>query len=197
MHFFKRAVVGIGMLLIFIATILVSAIAAGVLISTTGVLQESAIAVSQNAQNRLITGLDVISVVGIANTTNEELTGMEIQVRLRAGSPPVQLKFTDVSFVWAEAAFSLDYNTTLVDVQCQIVNLSLDNNDYCAFNLIGNNDSIVDDGEIYTLRFPLPNSSYLGTIEDFELTIQPRSGALNILNLKTPELMLTPRVRIR
>ncbi len=195
--FTKKAVVGIGILLIFVATILVSAIAAGVLITATLSMQESALAVSAATQSRLVTAIDVLSVVGIANLSSEQLNGLEIQTRLRAGSGPIQLEFTAISFVWQQDSFSSDFDSNLTGPNCTFENLPADGTEYCAFNMIGNDDSILNEGEILALRFNLPNTSYIGVIEDFEITIQPRTGALTVLQMRTPELMLTPRIRLR
>jgi archaellin len=193
----KKAVVGIEVLLIFIASILVSAIAAGVLIQATGTLQQSALTVSSATQDRLVTGLDVVSVVGIANVSAERLEGIEIQTRLRAGSPAIQLQFTKISLVWQNATFSLDYNEAIQGELCQFGSLNPEDFTFCPFNMIGDNNSILAEGEILALRFALPESSRLGVIEEFEVSLQPRSGALTVLQLRTPELMLTPRVRLR
>jgi archaeal flagellin FlaB len=196
-RFGKRAAVGIEMLLIFIASVLISAIAAGVLIQATGTLQQNALTVSSATQDRLVTGLDVVSVVGIANVSEELLVGVEIQTRLRAGSPAIQLQFTKISVVWRDASFALDYNVSLQGQACQFEDITGDSYTFCAFNMIGDNNSILAEGEILALRFMMPTGSDLGVIEEFELGLQPRSGALTVLQLRTPELMLTPRVRLR
>ncbi|PIZ54769.1 hypothetical protein COY28_02410, partial [Candidatus Woesearchaeota archaeon CG_4_10_14_0_2_um_filter_57_5] len=58
-HWFqdRKAIMGIGMLIIFIATILVSAVAAGVLVKVTGQLQQKALLVEEAARTRLVSGL--------------------------------------------------------------------------------------------------------------------------------------------
>ncbi len=193
----KKAVVGVGMLLIFVATILVSAIAAGVLIQTTGVLQESAIAVSQAAQDRLISGVEVFSVVGLANVSSETVYGVELQTRVRAGSPPLQLRNLGISFVSRESIFSVDLNESLTGrSSCTVDNLT-PGVDFCIDNLIGNEDTIIEEGEILVFRFLLPDANILGVETDFEVTVQPRTGSLTILQMRTPELVLTERIRLR
>ncbi len=193
----KRAVVGVGMLLIFVATILVSAIAAGVLIQTTGVLQESAIAVSRATQDRLISGIEVFSVIGLSNVSSESVYGIELHTRVRAGSPPIQLRTLGISYVSREAIFSVGLNESLVGKEnCHIDNLT-PGVDFCIDNLIGNEDTILEEGEILLLRFLLPAADVLGVETDFEVTVQPGTGSLTVLRMRTPELILTERIRLR
>jgi len=87
----KKAVMGIETLIIFIAMIIVAAIAAGVLLRTQGVLQQRALAVGTETQERIVTGVEVLTVVGYVNTTAATINEFEATVRPSAGSDPVQL----------------------------------------------------------------------------------------------------------
>ena len=59
----KKAVMGIGTLIIFIATILVAAVAAAVLISTSNVLQQRSLLVGQEARKAITDGIEVVSII--------------------------------------------------------------------------------------------------------------------------------------
>jgi archaellin len=103
----KKAVMGIGTLIIFIATILVAAVAAGVIISTAGILQQRALLVGDDARVRLVNAIEVISVVGTGNRTAETMNNLESVVRLDAGSQPLQLRrmgITMITNVWDSSA---------------------------------------------------------------------------------------------
>lgn len=90
---------GIGTLIIFIATILVAAVAAGVLISTSGVLQQRALITGQEARKKITNAIEVVSIVAYGNKTDETLNNFEVMLRLDAGSDPTQMKKFDVAFI--------------------------------------------------------------------------------------------------
>lgn len=102
----KKAVIGVETLIIFIAMILVAAVAAAVIIRTSGVLQERAFAVSGQTRKRLVTGLEVIEVIGDTNRSVPNIANLEISVRLRSGSTPVQFRTTQLTFNTQNLALS-------------------------------------------------------------------------------------------
>lgn len=90
---------GIGTLIIFIATILVAAVAAGVLISTSGVLQQRALITGQEARKKITNAVEVVSINGYGNKSDESINDFETLLRLDAGSDPLQMKNFDLSFI--------------------------------------------------------------------------------------------------
>ncbi len=132
----KKAIMGIGTLIIFIATILVAAVAAGVLISTSGVLQQRALLTGTEARKKITNAVEVISILAYGNRTDESLNNFEILVRLDAGSDPTQMKRFDISFIgpYQNAAGKLampSYNDPRVDPYSFYENLTMstiDNN---------------------------------------------------------------------
>ena len=60
----KKGAQGIGTLIIFIAMILVAAVAAGVLIQTASSLQSKSLDVGRQSQEKVTTDIDVVSVSG-------------------------------------------------------------------------------------------------------------------------------------
>ena len=100
----KKAVVGIGTLIVFIAMVLVAAIASSVLVRTSAILQDRAFAVGNEARQRLVTGVDIISVIGNADVEAERITSIELLVRLSAGSYSVQLKSSGLTYTSRDLA---------------------------------------------------------------------------------------------
>jgi len=94
-----RGQVGIGTLIVFIAMVLVAAIAAGVLINTAGLLQSQAEATGEESAEQVSDRLEVVTVVGVddsdfgseAPSDNGEINGLELTVRQAPGANDIDL----------------------------------------------------------------------------------------------------------
>jgi len=95
-----RGQVGIGTLIVFIAMVLVAAIAAGVLINTAGFLQSQAEATGQESTDLVSERIDVTSEVGIVgNNSTGELKSIKISVSGAAGADQIDLSETTIQAV--------------------------------------------------------------------------------------------------
>lgn len=96
----ERGQVGIGTLIVFIAMVLVAAIAAGVLINTAGMLQTQAEATGQESTDLVSERIDVNSQVGIVNSSEGgNLTSINVTVTGAAGSETIDLNETIIQAV--------------------------------------------------------------------------------------------------
>lgn len=107
----ERGLVGIGTLIIFIALILVAAVAAGVIIRTSGALRDQARKTGQEAIQEVSNGVRVITAKGeVAGGDN--IDNLEVVVSLRAGSSGINWKTTVIQYMsettGAERHLSLD-----------------------------------------------------------------------------------------
>gem|GEM_PF-338650 len=97
----NQAQVGIGTLIIFIAMILVAAVAAAVLIQTSGVLQQKAQKTGKASTQEVSSNVDVDSIEGwrggtqssksSADVFSDELYRLDLRCSLKVGSSPVDM----------------------------------------------------------------------------------------------------------
>jgi flagellin-like protein len=102
-----RGQVGIGTLIVFIAMVLVAAIAAGVLINTAGFLQSKSEAAGQQSGDQVTNRLEVSSATGAVDQTDKEITHVNVTVKQAPGADNVDLRNTSVSWVESGGTFQI------------------------------------------------------------------------------------------
>ena len=96
----ERGQVGIGTLIVFIAMVLVAAIAAGVLINTAGFLQTQAEATGEESTSQVSDRIEVVSSVGTVNSSSSgTLDEIRITVAAASGSGQIDLDETTLQIV--------------------------------------------------------------------------------------------------
>ncbi|HEY9204834.1 MAG TPA: archaellin/type IV pilin N-terminal domain-containing protein [Candidatus Methanoperedens sp.] len=108
----NKADVGIGTLIVFIAMVLVAAVAAAVLIQTSGVLQQKAQQTGKEATAEVASNLKVSSVVGQTNSGNNYVQELNITVELAAGGSPIDFSKVIVKYINESTSSTLNLNTT-------------------------------------------------------------------------------------
>jgi flagellin-like protein len=111
-HERERGQVGIGTLIVFIAMVLVAAIAAGVLINTAGFLQSQSEETGESASESTTNRLQVVSAVG------EDLSGstvrtVDLTVKQAPGSSNIDLSATFIQWTDDSGAYELTHDTSL------------------------------------------------------------------------------------
>jgi len=199
-----RGQVGIGTLIVFIAMVLVAAIAAGVLVNTAGFLQATAEDAGQESVDKVTNRLDVVSQHGIVNKTGSDskaVDSLNLTVRLAAGSGAVSLEDTTIKYVSGSEAKNLVYENTGTEGELGPVNKSssgtskgLNDTEFTAYDLEDSSTSFPVLNE-QADRFELvinasvveQNGAGLGTGDSVELEITSRSGGSTQVILTMPQ----------
>jgi flagellin FlaB len=90
---------GVGTMIIFIAMILVAAVAASVLIGTANKVREQAQNTGNQAINNVASGFVVQDVTGTVKSDYTSITDLTVQLRLQAGSPSINMDQVSITIV--------------------------------------------------------------------------------------------------
>jgi len=109
----EDADVGIGTLIIFIAMVLVAAVAAAVLIQTSGILQQKATNVGKEATSDISSNLKIVSIV--ATVAGENATSLNFSMEISAGGNPIDISKTAVKYIDDTHASFIPISTTYTE----------------------------------------------------------------------------------
>lgn len=179
-----RAEVGVGTLIVFIAMVLVAAVAAAVLINTTGTLQQRAQATGKEATQEVASNLKVQSVYGHRNdTTTSNVHKAVMAVELSAGAVSIDMTKLIVRMSDGATTWNYDYgydsgrgfNTTWVRGE--------------------NNSAVMQAGDLVEIELHAwPVTTGIPTRESITLSLIPETGSSVIADFKTPATYGTDKV---
>ncbi|SEL70905.1 archaellin/type IV pilin N-terminal domain-containing protein [Haloferax larsenii] len=106
-----RGQVGIGTLIVFIAMVLVAAVAAGVLVNTAGFLQATAEDAGQQSVNKITNRVEVLNAHGVVGTA-DNIKDIKMNLRLAAGSGSVDLNSTTIKYISTTSVQTLTNQST-------------------------------------------------------------------------------------
>ncbi len=95
----KHGDMGVGTMIIFIAMVLVAAVAASVLISTANTVREQAQNTGNQAIINVASGFVIQSVTGTVGDNYSHINILTIQMRLQAGSPSINMDQVSIQVV--------------------------------------------------------------------------------------------------
>ncbi len=178
-----RAEVGVGTLIVFIAMVLVAAVAAAVLINTTGTLQQRAQTTGKDATQEVSSNLKVTGIYGVrGNATDAGLWDLKLNVELAAGAVPMDL--TKLVIRYSDGSSTRNYGHDDVS----IADAGSPSEFFNATWIRGNGHStyVMEAGDLVQLHFNMNTGSRLGTRTPVEVSLIPETGSPVAADFKTP-----------
>ncbi|RXK47249.1 archaellin/type IV pilin N-terminal domain-containing protein [Halorientalis pallida] len=118
-----RGQVGIGTLIVFIAMVLVAAIAAGVLINTAGFLQSQSEETGQQSSQQVTNRLDIVAKTGVVtNDAPDDVTIGQVDLTVTKAPGAQDIDLEDVTIQWISDANTYDIVSQDADTNGQGTN---------------------------------------------------------------------------
>ena len=188
----KKAEMGIGTLIIFIAMILVAAIAAGVLIQTASSLQNKALLTGERSKTQVSTNIMPIIVSAEDGSSNNNVNSFEIKAKLAPGSDPITLgdmliEFSlknvssDLTFGNAGSGACTNPNSTKFGVEYLIQGGSF-------------SSGYLQRGDVAKICFN--SSRAVGEDESVAISLIPKTGSPTLIETALPDIITDKRIVI-
>jgi flagellin FlaB len=143
----KKAEIGIGTMIVFIASVLVAAVAAAVLIRTSGNLQEKSQRAGDQTTKEVASNMRVDRTIGVRGAADEDPCYVDIYVSLTPGSDKINLKELTLQWLlpdrYMDLAFDADGDNG-GNVTDPLVTANTVNDGYSIVPVRDSDDSIGD-----------------------------------------------------
>jgi flagellin-like protein len=169
----QKGQVGIGTLIVFIAMVLVAAIAAAVLVNTAGFLQNQAEQTGQEATDQVADRVQVQSSSGLYASSGDNIDEIELVVSKSPGAGDVNLNETTILFDGPSTVKTLTSSSFSVGTV-------VDNG--------GTSPVLSDEDDRFTITISSPSDN-LEAGDTAELTVVSPSGAESTVFLSAPDTL--------
>jgi archaeal flagellin FlaB len=188
----KKAEMGIGTLIIFIALLLVAAVAAGVLIQTTGSLQEKALTTGAQSRSQISTNAQVVE-VSATDGRGGNLTDFTSIMKLAPGSDEIKLEEALITFNTYRKTATLEYGGVsdtayFTNETTGVGNFTIEYLQTGPNHRVGN----LQRGDVIKVYIESPEEVYEG--EEIRMNFIPKVGTPTLTQFVTPEVISTQRV---
>ena len=205
----ERGQVGIGTLIVFIAMVLVAAIAAGVLINTAGFLQSQAEATGQESTDLVSERVQVTSAVGIVtgDATQGNLSEIRIAVSGSPGADEIDLSETTIQAVGPNGQTNLVFANASSEISggASAPATGIPGDSFGVRNSTGSfvDDPVINGDEQYTIVLNPQVEPFGTTAEPFgesdesSIDIVSPSSATTSVELNAPDLFSNDNEAVR
>jgi flagellin-like protein len=196
----KKADMGIGTLIIFIAMILVAAIAAGVLIQTATSLQNKALLTGERSKSQVSTSIRPIVVYAEDGSTSNNVDQFYMTLKLAPGSDAVKFEDLLLEFSLKNLSTDLTYNSTpniTAGYGCDNMTTSAPTTGYFIQYLVdGENQEAgyLQRGDVAKLCFRSGRAVFED--ESISINLVPKVGSPTVVQTALPDIITEQRINI-
>ena len=192
----KKAEMGIGTLIIFIAMILVAAIAAGVLIQTATSLQNKALLTGERSKSQVSTSVRPMLVSAEDGSTGHSVDSFYIKAKLAPGSDAVRLSDMLVELSLKNASDDMTYSSSYTTCDSTTVNESNSTHYFVQYLISGANQApgYLQRGDVIKMCFQ--SSRAVGEDETISIMLVPKIGSPTQIETAMPDIITEQRVTL-
>lgn len=187
----KKGEMGIGTLIVFIAMILVAAIAAGVLIRTATSLQSKALLTGERSKEQVSTALSTVLLTASDGSDDNAVDYFEHTIKLAPGSGPVKFNETTIEFDTKDDSADLAYaghraNCNAGNGYATVGDAGTYTVVYVENGTLAQTDYL-QSGDLVKICYEAPRS----IVEDEEITVTiiPKVGNVEQVDTSTPNII--------
>ncbi|MBD3261384.1 MAG: hypothetical protein GF334_06815 [Candidatus Altiarchaeales archaeon] len=199
----EKGLMGIGTLIVFIAIILVAAVASTVVITTGGSLQQKALITGVQTEEGIASGAEAIAVLATdasdTDATPKSVENFEILMRLQAGSEGINLNSTILTLDTQSLALTYNYGNVSTGLCYDTSHFIVE---YLQEGPV-KEDGYLNRGDVIKVKFCTATNitgSWSGTSitenERVRVNFIPRVGTLTMVEIATPDTMVGQRVML-
>ncbi|RLG21948.1 hypothetical protein DRN74_00875 [Candidatus Micrarchaeota archaeon] len=188
----KRAISGIGVLIIFIAMILVAAVAAMVLLQTVGSLEGQALQTGKESTSEVSSKLRITAITGVTdNAANPtKISYLRIVGRLAPGSDEVNLNYTLMEFLTKdEQSSGISYNMSTNNSIIAVRNATITGKSYSVLYL-GKSVTLSNSSRVSVKKNEMVEFWYktsgIDPSTSVKVTLTPSQGVPESIPFRTP-----------